>query len=397
MITADDISQFVQANRQEAIGFLQEIVRIPSVTGDEGPVAKVFAKKMTDAGLEVKAYEAAPGRPNLLAEWFGSRPGKRFVFNGHMDVFPPNKDDPGLYGPWSGEIHDGKLYGRGASDMKGGDAGAMMAVVFLRRMGFDPKGSVLLSWMVDEERGSALGANWLLERGLLEGDFGLCMEPTNGDLLIAHGGIIRGRVTYRSVPHHTSQPYPYGMDAIEKAVRVMTALYAINERLGRVTPPEGFDRPCLSMAVFEGGIAPNVHPDKATFWFDRRVNIDENHEAALAEIVGVLEDFKNRDPAFAYEMAVTNNRPFLNVPENHPFVELCRRSFGKVTGRELKLYRRAGGSDGGNINHFNGMAIPNFGAALDYEDGGKPNEKIDLESYLEFIKVYMMIVVDALG
>ena len=391
------ISDYVDAHANDAISFLQAILRVPSVTGDEEAVAKVFADKMRDAGLEVQVYEAAPHRPNLLAEWFGSVPGKRFVFNGHMDVFPPNEGDPGLYGPWSGELHDGKIYGRGASDMKGGDAGAMMAVLFLREMGFDPKGSILLSWMVDEEKGSALGANYLLEKGLLEGDIGLCMEPTNGDLLIAHGGIIRGHVTYRSVPHHTSQPYPYGANAIEKAVRVMVELYKIRDRLLAVTPPFGFDKPCLSIALFEGGMAANVHPDSARFWFDRRVNIDENHEEALSEIVRVLDAFKARDPAYAYELQITNNRPFLNVPEDHPFVDVCKRSFKAITGRELKMYRRAGGSDGGNINHFNGMAIPNFGAALDYEDSGKPNEKIDVNAYLEFIKVYMMICVNALS
>ena len=108
MIDAKMISDYVDAHSNDAISFLQAILRVPSVTGDEEAVAKVFADKMRDAGLEVQVYEAAPHRPNLLAEWFGSVPGKRFVFNGHMDVFPPNEGDPGLYGPWSGELHDGK-------------------------------------------------------------------------------------------------------------------------------------------------------------------------------------------------------------------------------------------------------------------------------------------------
>ena len=71
--------------------------------------------------------------------------------------FPPDDRDPGYFGPWSGKIQDGFLYGRGSCDMKGGDAGVMMAVLFLKKMGFDPKGSVALTWMCDEENGGELG------------------------------------------------------------------------------------------------------------------------------------------------------------------------------------------------------------------------------------------------
>lgn len=120
MLTAKAISDFVEQNKEEAIRCFQEIIQTPSVTGDEEAVSFVFERWMTENGLTVQRFDSAPHRPNLIADWKGSQPGKRFVFNGHMDVFPPDPDDPGLYGPWSGKIVDGKLYGRGAADMKGG-------------------------------------------------------------------------------------------------------------------------------------------------------------------------------------------------------------------------------------------------------------------------------------
>lgn len=178
IITANEISEFVENNREEAIRCLQEIIQTPSQTGDELAVSKVFTRWMADNGLDVTAHCDVENRPNLLAEWNGSRPGKRFVFNGHMDVFPPDAKDSGLYGPWSGKIVDGYLYGRGAADMKSGDCGALMAVIFLRRMGFDPKGSVLLSYMVDEENGGGHGVRHMVKNHLIEGDFGFCMECT---------------------------------------------------------------------------------------------------------------------------------------------------------------------------------------------------------------------------
>ena len=141
----------VDACQDEAIQCLQEAVQTPSPTGEELAISRLFTRWIADCGLTVEQYEAEPGRPNLIAQWHGSRPGKRFLFNGHLDVFPPSDGDGGWYGPWSGKIADGFLYGRGAVDMKGGDCAALMAVRLLRRMNFDPKGSVILSYMVDEE------------------------------------------------------------------------------------------------------------------------------------------------------------------------------------------------------------------------------------------------------
>ena len=162
MIDAKEIKKAVMDHRDEIIRCLVEMVQTPSVTGDEVPVSRVFRRWMEEMGLEVKTYEAEPGRPNLLAEWFGPEKGPRFVFNGHMDVFPPVESDPGMYGPWSGKVTDGKIYGRGTGDMKGGDCAAIMAVKILKELGFEPKGSILLSFMCDEENGSRLGAKYLI-------------------------------------------------------------------------------------------------------------------------------------------------------------------------------------------------------------------------------------------
>ena len=107
---AADIHKVVDENQEKAIQFLQKILQIPSVTGDEKEVA-AYIKKWFEENLElpVKVYAREPDRPNLVVDWVGNQDGKRFVFNGHMDVFPPIPGDPGKYGPWSGELADGCL------------------------------------------------------------------------------------------------------------------------------------------------------------------------------------------------------------------------------------------------------------------------------------------------
>lgn len=393
-ITPEMIINFVEENRDEAIRCFQEVVQTPSVTGDETAVSKVISRWIEKCGLSVSVHEAVAGRPNLLAEWKGSRPGKRFVFNGHMDVFPPDAKDPGPYGPWAGKVIDGYLYGRGAADMKGGDCGALMAVIFLKRMGYDPKGSVLLSYMCDEENGGGLGVKYMVSQGLIQGDFGICMECTRGKLLVTHGGILRGNCTYTSEPRHTSVRYP-GENALQKAARAILELYRINDRLAEVKPAN-FDQPCLSITTMTAGTAPNVHPAKATFSIDRRLVPGENHEEALKEITDVLDRLKENDPAYEYELEITSDRPFLDVPETDPFIATVSGSYEQIMGKPVEIYRRAGGSDAANIQQATGMPIPNFGAALDVEESGQPGEKLNIQDYLDFIKIYMMTVINAL-
>ena len=106
-ISAEHIRAMVEEYRDEAVRLFQETVQIPSPTGQEGRLSAFFAEYMESFGLEVRKYEYEQGRPNLLAEWFGPEKGPRFVFNGHMDVFPPVESDPGMYGPWSGKVTDG--------------------------------------------------------------------------------------------------------------------------------------------------------------------------------------------------------------------------------------------------------------------------------------------------
>lgn len=194
MITVEDIVKKVDKCQEEAIQCLVEAIQSPSPTGSELPMAKTMGKWLDKLGIQVDTYEYEKDRPNYIATWKGSREGKTFLFNGHMDVFPATEtEDPG-YNAWSGEVKDGFVYGRGTSDMKGGDCAALMAVKLLKEMGFDPKGSVVLNYVSDEESGGAQGILSLLRDNLIHADFGISMEPScpdeqTIDLMMGHGGV----------------------------------------------------------------------------------------------------------------------------------------------------------------------------------------------------------------
>ena len=236
-ISAEHIRAMVEEYRDEAVRLFQETVQIPSPTGQEGRLSAFFAEYMESFGLEVRKYEYEQGRPNLLAEWVGNDQGKKFVFNGHMDVFPPPVGIRSKFGPWSGVIEDGKLYGQGAGDMKAGDCAAMMAVRILKEKGYVPNGRVLLSFMVDEENTSEMGVRSLLRDGIFrDGDFGICMEPSDNMLLMEEGGVWQTEVTYLASGGHTTNPV-CEEDALMKSIKVILALYLSLIHISEPTRP----------------------------------------------------------------------------------------------------------------------------------------------------------------
>ncbi len=388
MIDAKEIKKAVMDHRDEIIRCLVEMVQTPSVTGDEVPVSRVFRRWMEEMGLEVKTYEAEPGRPNLLAEWFGPEKGPRFVFNGHMDVFPPVESDPGMYGPWSGKVTDGKIYGRGTGDMKGGDCAAIMAVKILKELGFEPKGSILLSFMCDEENGSRLGAKYLIDRELLNGDFGICMEPTDCEILTHHGGIYRAYYTYTAEGYHSHAPHPCG-SAIDKVHRAIDAVLELAEEINR-RPNPLYDPPCLSVTTVHAGTATNLHASKATFSVDRRYIKGETIESVQKEIADVLDRLKEQDPGMEYEVEVQSDRPTLTVPEDSKMVTTMAKAWEEVMGRPAKFRYCQGGTDAASIVKHNGMHMVVCGPTDGLVMAGNANECVEIKDLLSMVELYAL-------
>lgn len=397
MFTAKEINNYVNANRARIIDCLVQMLQVPSVTGDELAVSKVFSDWIESFGIQVQILGASPDRPNILAEWFGSRPGKRFIFNGHMDTFPPNAD-PGLYGPFSGKIVDGCIYGRGTCDMKGGDAAILMATGLLKEMGFDPKGSILLNFVCDEENQSYLGTRWLLERGLLNGDYGICPEATGGRIRLGHSGTVHLAFTYTAEPAHALHHHP-SMDALEKANRAILALYAFRDAVIKHKEDPEYGPPSLSVTTLHAGTVANVHADQATFTIDRRTLPGETNEEVIREITEVLDGLKARDPGMDYHMRFIDDRPFLEVPKDSPVVRAAAEAYEEITGKPAVLYKQFGGTDAAFFQQATDISMPVWGAALTEMDGElefgecSPNERIPVDRYVESVAYYMLTVV----
>src|SRR6185437_6405055 len=158
----------VDANKEKAIKFLQDIVAIPSVTGDEGKIQAFLNTYLKKVGLDVDMWESKweelkkhpgyipvergyEGRPNIVATWKGSGGGRSLLLNGHTDVIPVGNGEGWSDNPWSAKVKEGRIYGRGSCDMKSGVASHILAVELLKAAGIKLKGDVLINIVIDEE------------------------------------------------------------------------------------------------------------------------------------------------------------------------------------------------------------------------------------------------------
>ena len=397
MITVKDIDKIVEDNREEAISFLQECIMTPSVTGEELAMGEVIKNWILKSGFEPEWYEKEKNRPNVVTRWKGSKPGKQFIFNGHMDVFPPVAGNPGLYGPWSGKIVDGYIYGRGSVDMKSGLCAALMAMKYLKQLGFDPEGSILFTAVSDEENSGEAGTKFLISEGIIQGDFGVCMEPTRERVLVEHCGGFSAKITYTSPSGHTSIPHP-SIDAMTKSIHAINKLYELNEEIMQNYREDMGTWSLLSVTMINSGNAANMYPSESTFVIDRRLlpgeNLETEHKRVLAALDSLKEDHPDKDYSYSYE--VLGEYPCLVVDDSEEIVKLAFTAYRDVTGNTTTLYRRGGGSDASDVADKLGIPMQNFGPGNDYEEGTSENEHISLDDYIKFIKVYMQMVVKAL-
>ncbi|HWE61435.1 MAG TPA: ArgE/DapE family deacylase [Chloroflexota bacterium] len=230
-------------DEQELIATIQTLVRIPSVTGDEAAVQQRFAALMLDAGmtvdlwpLDLQALRADPAYPGeeverregwgLVGQW-GAGEGPRLILNGHVDVVPPGLLENWTVDPWSGDLRDGRIYGRGACDMKGGLASAFCALRAVQRAGLTLRGSVTLQSVVSEEDGG-LGTLAAIRRGYV-GDAAVIVEPTELALIPAQAGALGFALRVPGRSAHACVRLE-GTSAIEKFVPLFQALQDLERR-----------------------------------------------------------------------------------------------------------------------------------------------------------------------
>jgi succinyl-diaminopimelate desuccinylase len=294
----------------DSVQLARELLRFPSVNppGDEAACIGYLAGMLSSAGLSVETHEFAPGRPSIVARAAGVGPQAPLCFTGHVDVVPLGDVDWSVP-PYAGEIIDGKLFGRGSSDMKTGVASFVAATLGAVERGRDFQRGITLVITSGEETGcegafhlgriGALGASSLL----------VVAEPSSNQPIIAHKGSIRLRVTAKGKTAHSSMP-EIGDNAIDKIADLICRLRA---HRFKEEPDRLLGRTTATVTTVSGGMNINSVPDAASFTVDIRTIPHHRHQDVLAEIrdlfgadvdIKVVTDFAGfatdaEDPALA--------------------------------------------------------------------------------------------------
>ena len=200
-----------RVDQSELIELTRDLVRIPSVvrpdrSAGEGEVARYVERWLRREGLGVEVHEVAPGRPNVIA-WLGDKgSGRSLLLEGHTDVVTEGDPSEWRHPPFAAELADGRIYGRGAADMKGGLAGAMIAAAAIRRSGVPLRGRLVVGALVDEEA-DMLGARHFCTTPIgRELDAAIICEPEQNEICLEQRGVVWARVAIRGRMGHGAMP-----------------------------------------------------------------------------------------------------------------------------------------------------------------------------------------------
>ncbi len=374
------------------VEFVQQLVRIPSVHDparglDEQPAAELVAEQMRVFGWDPEIDEVAPGRPNVIAVVDGGGgPGPTLMFEGHTDVV--TEGDGWTVDPFGGELSDGKLWGRGAADMKGGLAAMLFATDALARREAFP-GRVVLAALVDEE-GMMLGAKDLVARGRTDGvDAAICGEPEGGEICHVAKGAVRLRVDLHGKMAHGAMPFEG-----RNPNRAVAAAIAALADLEHVLQQRHGDDPYLGQVwvtptVLAAGAAAqmNVMPANASVWVDVRTLPGLDHAALVPELADVVAAAA-APLGIETEVTVIDDRPAIAVPEDDRLVRALWEAHEAVGGSAPRLGGVPGSTDGTIITSRTGIPTVVYGP------GGKwiahqADEFVEVDDLLRHAEVYV--------
>jgi succinyl-diaminopimelate desuccinylase len=294
--------------------------------GNEQLAAVVAQDRLERAGATFQQVEPEPGRTSLVAT-VGAGDGSRpiLIVNGHLDTVPVDATE-WHHDPWGGEEVDGRVYGRGTTDMKGGIAASIEALATLDRAGVERACDVVFHLVADEELGGQQGTKVLLDRGLIRGDACIDPEPTSLGVCVAERGLLHVTISVRGRPAHGSTPH-LGISAVEKAAKVVLALHGAD--FGDVAH-DLLGTPTANAGLIAGGTAKNVVAEFATVGIDRRLLPGTSLEAGLASLRSVIDGIG--DPDLHYEIAVDMFGEPSELDRSDPFLQTFQDAYTAVLG-----------------------------------------------------------------
>lgn len=373
---------------KEGTEILKKMVNFKTVNepGNEKPLAEYIKKLLEDIGLQAELDDLGNNRGNVIGRLKGTGQREALLFNGHLDTVPPG-DIKWEHEPYSGDIADGKIYGRGTADMKGGLAAMLIAIKAIKHSGLELKGDFIYTATAGEETDS-LGAVKFVEDGGLK-DVGAIIigEPSSSGINIAEKGAFWVEMTTYGKTAHGAFP-DKGINAVIHMNALLSELirykfkYEENEMVGH---------PTMNISTINGGVKTNVVPDKCSITIDMRTVPGMDHDEIIKDFRKIIEKLSNEIEDFKADIKVLNDRKAVETKINHPFVKLAEDTFKEVFNEEIK-------AKGVNFYTDASIFLPAkrvpciFYGPGDSNMAHQPNEYITLDSFECAIKYYIKLI-----
>lgn len=394
----------VDADR--VVTLTRDLVRIPSVyrpgdpKGNEAAAAGFLAEYLRGLGLVVSIHEAAPNRPNVIADWGSGRPGRGLILEGHTDVVTEGDRGAWSHPPFDAEVADGRIYGRGAADMKGGLAAAICALDAVRRTAPDLPGRVRVAAVADEE-GMMLGIKSFIRSGHAQGfDGAIVCEPEQNEVCLHQKGAMRVLATFRGRMAHGAMPYA-GVNPIPVAARFITELVEEDRRLqARLGPHEFLGLPHITpttvRAPAHGEPQSNVMTGEGQITVDLRTIPGQDHAELYRGLECLAARAREADPRVHVALELTVDRPWTETPPDAPIVQAVVQAFETVLGRPPRYGGVPGTTDGTFLHAWAQIPIVTIGPGS-RQIPHQADEYVDISELVDAARLYAAAIVHFLG
>ncbi|HYE82355.1 MAG TPA: peptidase [Clostridia bacterium] len=411
------VIKMIEANKNEIVKTVQELIKYPSVMGEEKEAQIYFSDLLRKLSLNVDVWEPTmedmkinpdflaardhfEGSPNVVGVLKGKGGGKSILLNGHMDVVPDGDNDWDD-SPWSGKLAAGKIYGRGASDMKGGIIANVMAVKAIMDSGIQLKGDVIIESVIGEETGGA-GTLSAISRGY-KADGAIVPEPTDMQLCPVSMGVTWFRIIVKGLAAHAATSY-LGVNAIIKASMILQKINEFEAKIIKEKKHELYKHHpapfSINIGIIKGGIFPTSVPDEViiegrmSFTPDEEISeARRGFEAAVYEAAEKDDWLKEHRPIIEWFGFCLNSG---SVDKEHPLVKTMADNYKSIKGNEPDIVGTPWGTDAGALIRYGNTPTVVFGPG----PGGtahKANEHVDVDKLVETTKIIACTILDWCG
>lgn len=405
------MSVYNYIKKKEIVELTQNLVRISSQFSEgqlreHKDMTEFLLEQLSSFGMDAEIYEGGdPGFPAVVARLRGEVGKPSICFTGHYNTVPAGDRGQWTHDPFGGEIIDGKIYGCGSNDMKGGIATVIIATKAIIDSGIKLKGDIIHLWLPGEGAQTHVLPHLIKERPeLIKSDW--CIDNDAGDynLGAVFGGWIWMDINTFGLRGHPSwairgKPIPY-VNANSKMMKLLTAMENVDDYMSYEPhqSPSGVVMPCVNVGKIEGGITVNTVPDKCTAKVDLRMVPSQTVEGALNEINMLIDKLKKEDSeewdAEIKPFAIQHRKPGKQLSEEHLLVKEITKALQAVVPGQKPIICHSSG--GGRPDLFEVMPYATFGC----KRGGPvhaPNEYVEIESLVIDAKFIATLIVNKLS